>query len=85
MPARGDLYLATRHRAQPTRPHLRILLRFRDTNGYGLGFGENALSVSGGRRRRARAWRLAGHRGRCQRDTSVLIQLPAASEPVAER
>jgi DNA-binding NtrC family response regulator len=84
MPARGDLYVATRHRAEPT-PMLRILLRFRDTNGYGLGFGENALAVSAVEAVvNAHGGSLAVENG-ASGDTSVLIELPAPGERAPER
>ena len=84
MPARGDLYVATRHRAEPA-PCLRVLFRFRDHNGYGLGFDESTLAVSAADTVvRAHGGSLAVEAG-ASGDVSVLIELPAASEPAPER
>lgn len=84
MPTRGDLYVATRHRAEPA-PCLRILLRFRDTNGYGLSFGENTLAISAVEAVvHAHGGSLAVETG-ASGDTSVLIELPAPGEAAPER
>jgi signal transduction histidine kinase len=81
MPARGDLYLATRHRAEPA-PQLRILLRFRAPNGDGLGFAENALSLT------AVEAVVHAHGGSLAIDsavneTSIVIDLPASEDATA--
>jgi hypothetical protein len=84
MPAGGDLYLATRHRAEPV-PRLRVLLRFRGPSHNGLGFSENALAVAVvDAIVRAHGGSLAVEAGAID-ETSVLIELPAASEHAPER
>jgi hypothetical protein len=45
VPARGDLFLATRHREAEGRAELRVELRFR-APGNGLGFADHALAVA---------------------------------------